>query len=925
MFFDFVDLQNSSFSRKKVIGTMGAAILAIFSYRKIRFSLKNMKYFVRFCCFCDFGQHHCAHQSVFFQFLVNNPTRHLKASILSLKPHSSCNLGMDGAYPNLRLHAHWLLTSTVPLGYDLCLNHRNHLNEDLARKLAGKATTFKRFNDGVSFVRMGSMFLRMCLSVVAELEQSVYIHVGIPSPECREYMHAWTAYLRSNRLDFKKVLRSDRVTDRQRRRRENDTRDDDEDWSLFEASWTGPWWNYTGRIDIWVPAPIDRAQHLKLMAKSFRRTIFRNVPRRAEEGKWTMLPPTTDFVVSGMAVFGMLQRLANRAGAKFIARPRSAAEAPGAPAQTTVMDLSWGQSASLKLASFRELCKHPEQFFPLVETCMVLQPIRENTSFYLKCSKAEQRDGQCQRVLDFIHDEFSPVVKGRRDLTTLGLGTNPRLRLLFGFTGASSMQGFSKTHPAKASRFSTIARIMSASFYKRLEVFRKSKQMQAAALIDQRLSRDDRVAIGKSVLGPSPCCKGPFCEAFFKEGFGDGAGDAKAKMPTAEELLDPDWQTVLVGWVTARSHCISIARLERKNKNTNTVLTDPGMTWHHLSACVLNSELVANARRLQSVALDLPVAVADAAPRCHAVALPKPPRAKSALEFYNETSIREMQVVGVPMNRESWTSAWKAEQRKKFSDLPVEESNVFVQCSKADKLRAAAGRREWKLALAINRGVVLAALPAPEVPPPLVPLPPALPALEPGPLPLPAASCTGIVAVRSAVEVPVLGLKSLFLKQAHVDAVAPLLDSAFNFQDLQDHNEIVPLNPALHECFLRAHPNLDEIQAGYRCLTNFIASAPATKSFGAVRYQRPCGPICRKSHVDLRVLERWMLAQLVKIVQSTSVEPMLVGLTNTFVSIAYNGDNGETFDHIFSLDFATGHAHRVENDKRVYSRRGKQR
>ena len=155
---------------------------------------------------------------------------------------------------------------------------------------------------------------------------------------------------------------------------------------------------------------------------------------------------------------------------------------------------------------------------------------------------------------------------------------------------------------------------------------------------------------------------------------------------------------------------LTIAHLERKNKRTKTLTTDPSMCWAQIAAATFNRELVENAAQVKDMVAGTFAALADeeagqpveqqlvlAEQPLTRPELAKPARGKSALELFKDAEVARFKTEGIAMNRLAWSREWRAETMDKFKALPTDERDAYKVHSSASKANARASRDHWRL------------------------------------------------------------------------------------------------------------------------------------------------------------------------------------------------------------------------------------
>lgn len=126
--------------------------------------------------------------------------------------------------------------------------------------------------------------------------------------------------------------------------------------------------------------------------------------------------------------------------------------------------------------------------------------------------------------------------------------------------------------------FTTYARIVSASTYRRADMPRRSSPLKEARLVDGRIPLATRVAKFEEVGRCKPCCRGTVIDRLF--------GPSSA-WPTPRGHTFSEWERILMGWCHVLQKTASIASLGRQNRQTKTVVTNAQMRYPSIVASCL--------------------------------------------------------------------------------------------------------------------------------------------------------------------------------------------------------------------------------------------------------------------------------------------------------------------------------------------------
>lgn len=808
---------------------------------------------------------------------------------------------IDGAYSNERLYAYSeALPGSPAMHRILCQNHREHLVEVTAKQCIGKPIVDTVF-DLATLMRSGGFHLRFCGSVLKALRASVRWHATrLPAVlRTNAFGEALKSFSIENHGFFKHGWKKKGTTKGKRTKRKR-SRDDQQSKSILKLhqSWDtllkiAPGGCMMGNgIDIYGVPEEEQDAVLKDIGRSAITCLLKSVVGKPEHGKWTKLTPTLEYIFQLIACGRLIEHMMEPAMEGLDAKPREDGEDAG------TFGLSWRATASVKAKEVKSKLQDTDFIAKLTVMTLALEPTKLVTAFFLNMSE-DQRPTCRINVLDLIRDESSLIVHVMQELRLLGSGLSPRCALLCGVLGLESLDDMlmSPEHRQHLRYFVKFVRMVSACTFRRCDLPRQARPLCDAALVDGRLPRASRLAHAQALIESPNCCRGRFWERML---FADNV--------EAEDLLNPTWQAILNGFVNVINKSLTIANLERKNKRTQTLLSQKDIKFENLVAMsvVKEGQAIASRARERNAAVAEQRGLALTGPTDDMVKKPK--RALSALELYRADKGVDERAGGQPMNKIAFSQEWRQQQRNNFNAEPLHVQEEYHALAESQKVRAREERRAYRHAcaqvleartdnarLALTLGDVTQGQAAAIEH--LVPLQACClcsahdaPARAEGclawhPPPLPLEGCCG---VRPGDDAQLVVYEAAVAGDDGVDG---------------DHQNLLPISAEEHVEIMNTFPNRLQAELHFNQLVT--VAAEEKPRIGKVQYARTCGPICKKEPMCLRRLEARLLKTLDDIVSGLPTTHQKVGMEEVFLNLLLDHDSELANDIVVSLDFAS--------------------
>jgi len=266
-------------------------------------------------------------------------------------------------------------------------------------------------------------------------------------------------------------------------------------------------------------------------------------------------------------------------------------KAAGQGVSNSTSEDSWQAMVSKKYGQSVEFAKTLSHQLRTHSLLIVHECLRAVVAFFLKASKEGFGDRVCAiNVLDVLHEQYSPVTLATQQLRYIGAGTAPRVRLLIGLVDADNFSKFAECQPEAALEHIAMCRATSAALHKRVKKELDQQPLAGLRFLDGRRSEEERRELAASVCAPRrPCCRGRFWSRLL-------ANDLRNPgVPvTPIRLFSDEWKPVLGALLRVIDNALSIAALERRNKRTKVILSQPDVRNKTLIAKSINQEMHVN-------------------------------------------------------------------------------------------------------------------------------------------------------------------------------------------------------------------------------------------------------------------------------------------------------------------------------------------
>ena len=766
-------------------------------------------------------------------------------ALTSTAPVSTITWGVDGAFGNEKLFEHTEQTAEAdPMTKLLCKNHRVYLIETAAQQIAGEPAT-----NGVwqlaSWMRGGSNHLRCVASVLPTLRHFVDIEIGEPPAGSNLLAQELMDYVLTHHQAFRRAIAIDGENASQRVREKIQQR-----WRKHLSIWNGPMEDRQ-RIRVFVPHEVNRESHLKKMATSFCDTVLAHVLPQPEMGKWTKFSPAVEWIATLDLHNGMLSKLVEQACATTDLEVVSCPD-PGDAAPRTETLRFHKMDKGPKVTKVKEIAADITFMALYSMFLLILEPVRFLTCFFLKASR--DIANTCRSpVLDWLNSECSPSIAALQYLRSVGRGTAARCRIVFGCLGCASMQELMRhpVHRLKGVCFVIWARAISAAVYRRVDLPRRALPVAGAQLADGRVGVRTRVELARRIVEKPGCCVGRFWERLLR---------ALPLRPSAEDLLEENCQRLLHGWVRILDRGLTIARLERRNKRTRTIITQPSMRWADFVSVSLLREISAirdGARRhaVQRSQQFRPPRQDDKLPPPPK----KPKRGLSAFEVWLTEYHSDQKVAGENMKYLGWARGFRRQKVIEYRHLAPHRRAYYQGQSNASKAAAAHARRQYEMDLRAwaqanasrssrsSRQLASGAVPTAGVE-----------GMPHGPFPV--AGCR-LCAVAGRVgdwhlpPTPLDGMVGL------EEECVPCASLAFDGEreDVDPSKAAVGLSASAHREVLGRSNSREHAQNKFQATCSRVACDRQSIPERALQYALPCPEICKHSPLAVRKLQAELL------------------------------------------------------------------
>lgn len=479
--------------------------------------------------------------------------------------------GFDGHPANTNSFRHRSGEVMHPMFFHHCLSHRTAMIEVILKKQCGDGFDSTLFSF-ITWLRMGSFFLRMLGGLTDVLKHAVHVRIGDVPADAKAYAREVMNFI----MDNYKVFQSATATEENRSKRAQGRAIFRSKCEAFMKAWTCDWRVRHGPIIIFAKDKREKNALVAEMVRTYASVFLRGVAGAPEHGKWTTFAPAVDWVLGAEAPAGLLQRLLLHCGSKMnttvaLKTTKAAAEKNDDPAYTQTM--AWHAVAGSRYAKGIAIVQEAYRIDTAI-AAVVGEPIRALTLTWLKAS-SELEDPCRNRFLDYVNPQHSAVTEVLQWLAALGAGVSKRWRILYGQLGASEFRGLSVTHLAVLEKALCAAEAMGASTYRKVGCQLKSPLMKLGVLADGRVPEGEQRAVAAELLDLArrhPCCAGPVVVSLLS-----GA-------QSANDLLCLPHSRRIESWAASMSRVLSIADLERRNRRSKVILTDKKQTFAHYCA-----------------------------------------------------------------------------------------------------------------------------------------------------------------------------------------------------------------------------------------------------------------------------------------------------------------------------------------------------
>ena len=195
------------------------------------------------------------------------------------------------------------------------------------------------------------------------------------------------------------------------------------------------------------------------------------------------------------------------------------------------------------------------------------------------------------------------------------------------------------------------ATIVSASLLRRHEQF-ATMPFVGVKIADGRLRREVREEMAARIVHSQPCCRGIFWDRLMKQ---------VVPPPTPADLFSPLWTDIILGWAMGLEDVLSIAKIERRNRRSRTLLSsaNAGLKFENFVSLSLLREflLVAEDSLADDVQRVLQVRHATAQEELKKPSKPK--RGVSPFEHFLKECFQEGRRQGEAMHVVGFSRGWR--------------------------------------------------------------------------------------------------------------------------------------------------------------------------------------------------------------------------------------------------------------------------
>lgn len=501
----------------------------------------------------------------------------------------------DGAYANDKLLMHLLATSRPEVLWDQwhCSLHQSQLVEASVLSIAG-VKLLSRLYSITLFLRTSGHFLRMLRLLKHCIQKNLIIRdiceCGPPSQLMKSYTRELVEYLCSHRQRFTRFdRRPSRVgVGEVMSGSESDGRGDAGDDALprgrreylkaaqaFSDTWNGPLWE--PRFVHYAPAGsrLSESDCAAQMASTCRDFLLRMIPPVPAANKWTKLGPCCDVIMSSLLAHGIFRDIF--LGLKFDTSAIGVEESGDLDDQLR-SDVQFRAVQGKRFAASCDFLRSAKHVLVLVRLCLVLEPIRFLTAFWLR--RASECEDPCSQppVFDMQHPRYSPLTLACQYLSGLLDRTAERLILLWRTSGHETVEAWFQHAPGEVRDFRRIVMVANCGIYRRHVCRYRSFPWLLCAIADERRPLSERRSIALLFTSASSCCLRP--------GF---ANRLHARDLAPEDLLSPPWSQVLRFFAVVFS--MQVADVEwRHGRNRQRTHRHGQTSWHQFVARYIAAE-----------------------------------------------------------------------------------------------------------------------------------------------------------------------------------------------------------------------------------------------------------------------------------------------------------------------------------------------
>ena len=436
----------------------------------------------------------CCHESLDVVPSVA-PFQNVADDILATADLSMDADGSDGAFGNLKYQA-WRDVSWR----QSCGNHDINLSDGLVENLMDKEV-IQQLTSFITMLRTGGFFVRLISILYPVILQLLKLILDdLPHPDVHISLLILRRHLTRNFHRYKRSYEKGNIGVRA--------------LAAYEAAWDSFlfWWNGDTRTAGILFHHLGLSRHrydmhlvASGMAKSMSGLIFRSVPSRPEEGKWTKTPPAIDFIVLLLQPVGIAKALLD-AASKAIR------------ITTTTFDgnwsaLSWSEAQGVRHKQSKELLLDELRLFKIHLMMVLFMATRVLTYFFLLSSKDLHSPTAPIMLMELLYEASSPVIAVLQFLALVSIGRADVVRLLW-HPRYSSFDEWISSKPEEAILLRVSTYMLSASLHRRHIAPNKKPLMQLLCVADDRRSVESRKATVDDLGGKLQCCVGKFVVLF---------------------------------------------------------------------------------------------------------------------------------------------------------------------------------------------------------------------------------------------------------------------------------------------------------------------------------------------------------------------------------------------------------------------------